>query len=332
MDALEEPAVRNTTESAVEQAIESTSPAIEKDTVETRGEIADAPAPEEAATNTATEPAEVLVNEDKKEKNGKKSSVVSDASVLPPSSDSAAILKQVEFYFSDQNLPKDKFLWTTASANDGWVPISTIASFSRMRRFQPLEAIVDALCKSKELLEVSEDRAKVRRRIPLKQPAPEEKATAFMSTVYVKGFGEETSTSQFDIENFFEGFGFGVRQVRLRRDADKKFKGSVFVEFSNVDEAEKFIAYEPKPMWKDSELEILSKKAYVDKKATEGKTGSSKDNKRPFDAFREMNSKKRKAEDDDVDEEDKPEKKSGRGGRGGRGGRRGRGKRGRGRR
>ncbi|KAK9235738.1 hypothetical protein V1525DRAFT_408994 [Lipomyces kononenkoae] len=332
MDAPEESAVRTTETTTVEPVVESTTPAIEKDTVEGTAEMSTSvPAPKDEEevpdTNTASEPAEVSVNEDKKEKKGKKGNIVSDASVLPSSSDSAAILKQVEFYFSDQNLPKDKFLWTTASANDGWVPISTIASFSRMRRFQPLEAIVDALCQSKELLEVSEDREKVRRRMPLKQPAPEEKATAFMSSVYVKGFGEETPTSQFDIENFFEGFGLGLRQVRLRRDGDKKFKGSVFVEFATVDEAEKFIAYEPKPMWNDTELEIMSKKSYVDKKAAEGKTGSSKD-KRPFDAFREMNNKKRKAEDDA--EEDKTEKKSARGVRRGRG--RGRGKRGRGRR
>ncbi|KAK9372438.1 uncharacterized protein V1513DRAFT_452229 [Lipomyces chichibuensis] len=328
MDASEEPTVP-TAEQTVEQAVGSATPAVEKENVEaTEVKSAEEPADDEAreeSTKITSEAAEASTKDDKKEKHGKKHNIISDASVLPHSSDSAAILKQVEFYFSDQNLPKDKFLWTTASANEGWVPISTIASFARMRRFQPLDAIVSALCQSEELLEVSDDREKVRRRIPLKQPAPEEKASAFMSSVYVKGFGEETPTSQFDIESFFEGFGFGVRQVRLRRDAERKFKGSVFVEFASVDEAEKFIARDPKPQWNDAELEIMSKKAYVDMKANEGKTRSSKD-KRPFDAFREMNSKKRKAESDT--EEGKRETKSVRGGRRGRG----RGKRGRGRR
>ncbi|KAK9492564.1 hypothetical protein V1508DRAFT_418328 [Lipomyces doorenjongii] len=329
MDASEEPTV-STVEPTVEQAVGSTTPAVEKETVveATEEKPAEEPAADEApeeTTNITSEAAEDPAKDDKKEKHGKKHNIISDASVLPPSSDSAAILKQVEFYFSDQNLPKDKFLWTTASANDGWVPISTIASFARMRRFQPLDAIVSALCQSEELLEVSDDRAKVRRRIPLKQPAPEEKASAFMSSVYVKGFGKETPTSQFDIESFFEGFGFGVRQVRLRRDAEKKFKGSVFVEFASVDEAEKFIARDPKPKWDDTELEVMSKKVYVDMKANEGKTGSGKD-KRPFDAFREMNSKKRKTESETEDVKREP--KSVRGGRRGRG----RGKRGRGRR
>ncbi|KAJ8097638.1 hypothetical protein POJ06DRAFT_261964 [Lipomyces tetrasporus] len=329
MSAPEESTVP-ATEQVLEHVAESTGAAVEIEPVDASKEtsaderVEDQSEPAVGNTEAAGKSAEAPEsNDDKKDKHVKKRNIVSDASVLPPSSDTAAILKQVEFYFSDQNLPKDKFLWTTASANDGWVPISTIASFARMRRFQPLDAIVDALSQSKELLEVSEDREKVRRKIPLQPPAPEEKATAFMSSVYVKGFGEETPTSQFDLETFFEGFGFEVLQVRLRRDAEKKFKGSVFVEFASVDEAEKFIELDPKPKWNDAELEIMSKKAYVDMKATEGKTGPGKD-KRSFDAFRQLNSRKRKAETED--DEVKPERKSVRGGR------RGRGKRGRGRR
>lgn len=100
-----------------------------------------------------------------------------DPSVLPESSDAAEILKQVEFYFSDANLPRDKFLWTLTQSdpkNQGWVQISQIASFKRMQRFKPLEAIVEALRHSKELLEVSEDGTAVRRKIPLVKPTNEE--------------------------------------------------------------------------------------------------------------------------------------------------------------
>ncbi len=99
-----------------------------------------------------------------------------DPSVLPKTSDAAEILKQVEFYFSDANLPRDKFLWTLTVSDpkkQGWVPISQIASFKRMQRFQPLEAIVTALRGSKELLEVNEDGTAVRRKIPLVKPTSE---------------------------------------------------------------------------------------------------------------------------------------------------------------
>jgi lupus La protein len=99
-----------------------------------------------------------------------------DPSLLPESSDAAEILKQVEFYFSDANLPRDKFLWTLTQSdpkNQGWVQIKTIASFKRMQRFKSLEVIVDALRQSKELLEVSEDGTAVRRKIPLVKPTTE---------------------------------------------------------------------------------------------------------------------------------------------------------------
>lgn len=224
------------------------------------------------------------------EKPKKKSNVVSDPSTLPKSSDHAEILKQVEFYFSDQNLPKDKYLSSLTKENDGWVPITTIACFGRMRRFSPFSAIVEALKKSPELLEVSEDGELVRRKIPLVSAAddeadddeeakegedgkprkkPESKATqAFNRSIYAKGFGEETPTSQYDIEKFFESFA-PVTQVRLRRTEDKKFKGSVFVEFAKLEDAKRFLEQDPKPMYNNTTLITMSKAAYVDMKSQE---------------------------------------------------------------
>lgn len=248
-------------------------------------------------------------NEQKKDgddssKNGdlhSKSNVISDASVLPESEDPKQILKQVEFYFSDENLPNDKFLWKTSQKKNGWVPISTICQFSRMRRFRPITAVVDALRQSETLLEVSEDGELVRRKVPLVEPKKEAKQDAFSRSVYAKGFGEETKTSQFDIEKFFEQYG-AIKQVRLRRTDDRKFKSSVFVEFAKLDDAQKFLSLDPKPKFTEEtgELLTMSKQAYVDMKAAEhgftananGKRGSS----RKFNAFKEgaANNNKRK--------------------------------------
>ncbi|ANB14339.1 Lhp1p [Sugiyamaella lignohabitans] len=230
----------------------------------------------------------------------KSSNVKSDASVLPESSDPAEILKQVEFYFSNENLPNDKFLYKLSLKNEGWVPIATICMFARMKRFRPVSAVVEALRGSKELLEVSEDGELVRRKIPLVEPKKEEKQDAFARSIYAKGFGEETATSQFDIEKFFETFG-KFKQVRLRRDNDKKFKSSVFVEFASLEDAEKFLALDPKPKYNDVELLTMSKQAYVDMKAAEhGFTAhASGKNYRKFNAFKDdvHNNKKRRGGD-----------------------------------
>lgn len=46
----------------------------------------------------------------------------------------AAILKQVEFYFSDANLPSDEFMRKqVARQPDGFVPLGIIAGFKRMK-------------------------------------------------------------------------------------------------------------------------------------------------------------------------------------------------------
>ena len=45
------------------------------------------------------------------------------------------IVKQVEYYFSDENLPTDEFLLKYVKKNKkGLVPIETIASFRRMKK------------------------------------------------------------------------------------------------------------------------------------------------------------------------------------------------------
>lgn len=215
-----------------------------------------------------------------------KRNIVSDASKLPTSDDPKEILKQVEFYFSDENLPTDRFLWTTAEKCEGWVPIETIHQFKRMRRFQPYSAVVEALKQSPKLLEVSEDGTKVRRRIPIVEPSFDARNEVLERTVYVKGFGEETPTSQFDIEAFFEKFG-EIRQVRLRRAEDGTFKSSVFVEFALKDDAKTFVDMTPKPKFCENDLLIMSKKSYIEMKVaqrgfTDNATGK---RRRGFNAF-----------------------------------------------
>lgn len=47
----------------------------------------------------------------------------------------ATIVRQVEFYFSDANLPSDNFMRKQISKNvDGFLPVATIAGFKRMKQ------------------------------------------------------------------------------------------------------------------------------------------------------------------------------------------------------
>lgn len=201
--------------------------------------------------------------------------------------------RQVEFYFSDSNLVNDKFLLSKVggSANNS-VPLELLHSFKRMRRFQPFGAIVEAL-KSSETLELADNDTSVRRKTPLPESVKAEhdpnvvkvfEDKAMSRSIYAKGFGQEEPSTQFDIEAFFAPYG-PTNAIRLRRAADKTFKGSVFVEFESEEKQKAFLELDPKPKWNGQDLLIKSKKEYCEEKVREIESGRVKPN-RPRGGFR----------------------------------------------
>jgi len=163
--------------------------------------------------------------------------------------------RQIEFYFSDSNLPYDRFMWTLHTANaDHWVPIETVSSFKRMREFKSLGMpwIVGAL-KSSDQLEVDESDTKIRRRSEVQEPKGQ-----FERSIYAKGFGKEVPDIQKNLEIFFNKYGY-CNAVRMRRGEEKEFKGSVFAEFSDQSSVNAFLNADPKPSWNGEELLIMTK-------------------------------------------------------------------------
>lgn len=146
------------------------------------------------------------------------------------------------------------------------MPISKIHSFKRMRSFQPYSAVVAALRES-AVLDVSGDEGEetVKRKVPYK-PMAEGRVKMEASTVYVKGFGDESPDTQFDLESFFANFG-EIKGLKLRRTNEGLFKGSVFVTFPDEEAAKKFIELDPAPTYKGHDLKIMSKRDYCEEKS-----------------------------------------------------------------
>ncbi|KAF4447128.1 lupus La protein [Fusarium austroafricanum] len=270
-----------------------------------------------------------------------------DPSTREVTDDPNAIRKQVEFYFGDWNFPQDKFMWESCGGSENKpMKVKTIHSFKRMRTFQPYSAVIAAL-KDSKFLEVTgeEGEEEVKRKTPY-QPLNASKSKVEAATVYVKGFGDETPNTQFDLESFFAQFG-EVKGLKLRRTNENLFKGSVFVTFADEEEANKFIKMDPAPQWKDHDLKIMSKRAYCDEKndlIRQGKIEPNQSNPRKFYEGKESGKNGRGRgrggkdfrgrDQDDWRQRRENDQKNGfkdrRGGRGGRGGRgRGRGRGGR---
>jgi len=256
---------------AEEPKVESTEEQkpVEEVKTETTEEQKPADAPE-AAKDGAEEKksaADVLKTKGRIDYENPKNNRKFDPSARGVTDDPDAIRKQVEFYFGDWNFPQDKFMWEQAGGPENKpIAIKKIHSFKRMRSFQPYSAVVAALRDSKLLVVEGdvEGEEVVKRKTPY-VPQSQSRAKTEASTVYVKGFGDETPTTQFDVESFFANFG-EVKGLKLRRTNEGFFKGSVFVTFADEETAEKFMKTDPAPKWEGHDLKIMSKRAYCEEK------------------------------------------------------------------
>jgi lupus La protein len=189
---------------------------------------------------------------------------------MAPSAVEQKVLKQVEFYFSDSNLPGDKFMLPIVKANDGWFEIATLLKFNRLKKIcDDNDTIVSALRQSESLLEVNEEGTKVRRTAPLP-----ERMDRIKAWIYAKGFPEDSTIET--VTEFFEKVGkVGRVDLRRTRDQEKKFKGSVFVKFSSEEEAQKVAAMELTAPNSEEKLEMMTKADWSAKKSEEIKAKKS---------------------------------------------------------
>ncbi|XP_037271670.2 lupus La protein [Rhipicephalus microplus] len=171
---------------------------------------------------------------------------VENASVDGVSALETKIITQVEYYFGDFNLPRDKFLQGKLKEDDGWVTIETLLTFNRLKSLTTeSDVVATALRKStSQLLEVSDDGTKIRRS-PAK-PAPESNKEHYQKlnelSVYAKGFPPTATIDE--LLEFFGRFGKCINVFMRRYAKTRTFKGSVFATFATKEEADAFLAKE----------------------------------------------------------------------------------------
>lgn len=187
------------------------------------------------------------------------------------------IIQQLEYYFSEPNLRRDKFMNQKIAENeDGWVELSVMLTFNRLKQITTdTEAIVEALNKSPHgIVQVSEDKAKVRRHPdnPLPEFNEARRKETQERTAYAKGFPLDSTLGE--IIEFFHSNFKQVEQVMMRKYFDKDntkkylFKGSVFVTFGKKELAEEFVN-QPDLIYKEKALLRYMQQKYFEVKKQE---------------------------------------------------------------
>jgi len=160
------------------------------------------------------------------------------------------MLRQVEYYFSDSNLHRDKFMNDILEENDGWVPIKKLLTFPRVKQMveeveteipgiNSVEHFVESLRSSKELLRVSDDGERVQRAIPLLDP----KVIA-ERTVAVFGFPTKRKFYPEEQRMFWGQFGGVISVRRYVPYSGRSRMCVIFVEFDSKKIAQEVIESE----------------------------------------------------------------------------------------
>jgi lupus La protein len=200
----------------------------------------------------------------------------------------SSIIRQVEFYFGDVNMIKDKFMREKLKEDDGWISMETMLNFKRLASLSTdTKQIMAALKKSETgLMEVSEEKEKIRRSPsnPLPENTEEAKKALEARTAYAKGY-PKTNICMDDLLTFYSEKNMTIVNINMRSYLDNKtkqrcFKGSCFLTFATEEDCKKFVEA-PEQKYKDIKLEkVLFQKDYFEMKEKELEERKNKNKKR----------------------------------------------------
>eukprot|EP00938_MAST-03A_sp_MAST-3A-sp1_P003030 g3030.t1 len=186
---------------------------------------------------------------------------------------SAKVKERVEFFFSDSNFMRDKFLKQKARENkERYVDISILLKFNTLKALTTDEKVVAEAVKDSEVVEVNDSGSAIRRK---SAEMPDER-NINKRRVFVDGLPQDTKWTE--VRDVFQTFG-KVGYVQLRRDRlTRKALGSATVDFESEDAAKK--AVESPPTFRDEKLKsVIAFTAWLDSRKSKHRK-SPKDRKR----------------------------------------------------
>ncbi|XP_074598176.1 lupus La protein homolog [Brevipalpus obovatus] len=229
-----------------------------------------------------------------------------------PSSNESKVLHQLDYYFGDFNLHRDKFMNQQLEKNGGWIPIETLLTFNRLKALTTDPKCIAKVVQSSQLLQISEDGTKVRRSPDLPLPERGEyRDQVLQRTLHIKGFPLD---SQFDsLWSYCSNFG-PLESLSMRRTrVENMFKGCILAVYKSATDADKILqeklVYGDRELLKEKEeVHIARRKEFFKNRKNrknEDKTSNDSENKAPENEdanHKEMIVKREEASDAMIDE------------------------------
>lgn len=167
--------------------------------------------------------------------------------------DLAKVANQLEYYFSDVNIVNDKFLLDEFKKDDGWIKLTTLLTFQRLKSLtEDPEKLANSLENhgTEGFLELSSCKSKVKRKKPLPD-IDQFKKELQARTLHISGFPLDSTFD--DLHRFCVKYG-EVESVSMRRHfKTRAFKGCIMAVFKKQEDAKKVLDSELLKL-KDREL------------------------------------------------------------------------------
>ena len=163
---------------------------------------------------------------------------MADAPAPAPSAEdelATKILRQVEYYFSDDSYPFDDYI--RSQETDGWTPLATIAAFKKMVSYTTDLDVIRSALKASDAIDLDDKGDNLKRRYVTPDQDPNKERT-----VHASGFGVDGGKDAVEknIGKALERFG-SVEDVRALRNLSQDGRlldGSAFVRFAKKEDAE----------------------------------------------------------------------------------------------
>jgi len=167
-----------------------------------------------------------------------------EADVLQPNSEmtgdvelSSKLLHQIEYYFSVENLVKDKFLQKQMAkdkSGEGYVKLKLLCSFPKIQKLTRDIQIIKNSLKQSNTLTLNQDGSKVKRKSPFDLGILVPNARTIQINNIPRGSDSISLTHIFGICG-------AVKRVEIPQKKTGEMKGFAFVEFENEEHAKKAI-------------------------------------------------------------------------------------------